>query len=150
MKKAKIRLARKEDVKAIEDMILEWSTSQWPEWLPKRTEAILKALEDPNHLVSEINEEIVGVLHLIFYSDILLGSSNCHLNFLLVKERYRSTGVGSRLINEAVKQAKEKGAIEMHVDTKFDDAAKFYRKLGFKDDGVWLELRLMLPRKQIL
>jgi len=30
----------------------------------------------------------------------------------------------------------------MHVDTKFEDAAKFYRKYGFKDDGVWLEIRL--------
>ncbi|KPV65515.1 MAG: hypothetical protein AOA65_0119 [Candidatus Bathyarchaeota archaeon BA1] len=30
----------------------------------------------------------------------------------------------------------------MHVDTIFKEAAEFYQKHGFKDDGVWLERTL--------
>jgi GNAT superfamily N-acetyltransferase len=144
MHRPRTRLARKEDAKIIEDMIYEWTKGQWPTWQRERVKTILKALEDKNHLilVSEINGEIAGVLHLIFYSDILLGSLNCHVNFLLVKEGCRRKGIGFSLLDEAVKQARRRGANEMHVDTIFEDAAKFYRKYGFIDDGIWLELSL--------
>lgn len=144
MQEPKVRLARKEDAKAIENMILEWSTPQWPTWQPERANMILRILGDKNHLIlaSETNGEIIGVLHLVFYLDMLVGALNSHLNFLLVKEEYRGTGIGSSLLDEAVRQAKKRGAREMHVDTIFEDAAKFYRKYGFKDDGVWLELPL--------
>jgi len=46
------------------------------------------------------------------------------------------------LLDEAVKQAVKRGVVEMHVDTIYEDAAKFYRKYGFKDDGVMLELSI--------
>jgi len=145
MQALKTRLAEKKDARAIENMISEWSKQQWPTWQPERAETILEVLnnrQDHLILVSETSGEIVGVLHLIFYPDVLLGSLNCHVNFLLVKEGYRGKGVGSGLLDEARNWAKKKGALEMHVDTKFEDAAKFYRKYGFKDDGVWLEIRL--------
>jgi len=145
MQAPKTRLAKKKDARTIENLISEWSKQQWPTWQPERLETILKVLNNgDNHLVlvSEIPDEIVGVLHLVFYSDILLGSLNCHVNFLLVKEVYQGKGIGSGLLDEAKNQAKKRGALEMHVDTKFEDAAKFYRKYGFKDDGVWLEIGL--------
>lgn len=46
------------------------------------------------------------------------------------------------MLDEAVKQAAKKGVIEVHADTIYEDAAKFYRKYGFKNDGVMLELSL--------
>jgi len=145
MQALKTRLAERKDARAVENLILEWTRQQWPTWLPERAKTIREVLDNrKNHLVlvSETPNEIVGVLHLVFYSDVLLGSLNCHLNFLLVKESFRGRGIGSGLLDEAANQARKKGAIEMHVDTKFEDAAKFYRKYGFKDDGVWLEIRL--------
>jgi hypothetical protein len=35
-----------------------------------------------------------------------------------------------------------KARAEIHVDTVFEDAVKFYKKYGFKDNGVMLELPL--------
>jgi len=145
MQAPETRLAERKDARAIESLISEWSKQQWPTWQPERKETILKVLDKRNNhliLVSETPDEVVGVLHLVFYPDILLGSLNCHVNFLLVKEGYRGRGIGSGLLDEATDQARKKGALEMHVDTKFEDAAKFYRRYGFKDDGVWLEIRL--------
>ncbi len=148
MYKNETRLARKKDARAIEDMILEWSKPQWPKWQPERAKTILEVLGDgKNHLVlvAETSDEIVGVLHLVFYLDILQGSLNSHVNFLLVKEGRRGKGIGSSLLDDAVRKARKRGAIEMHVDTIFEDAAKFYKKYGFKDDGVWLELSISNP-----
>jgi len=144
MQEPTIRVATKEDARAIENMISEWAQEQWPNWQVERVKTILEALEDKNHLilVSTSPKRIVGVLHLIFYPDVVTGSLNCHLNFLLVKKEYRKGGIGRSLLDEAVKHAKRRRANEMHVDTIFEDAAHFYLNYGFKDDGVWLELSL--------
>jgi len=144
MQEPTIRVATKEDARAIENMIFEWSKEQWSSWQVERFKTILQALEDKNHLilVSTSPKGIVGILHLIFYPDVVTGSLNCHLNFLLVKKEYRKGGIGRSLMDEAVRQARKRSANEMHVDTIFENAAHFYRNYGFKDDGVWLELSL--------
>lgn len=54
---------------------------------------------------------------------------------LFVKEEYRRKQIGKRLLDEAVKQAIKRGAIEMHVDTAFEEAAKFYRNMALKRWG---------------
>jgi ribosomal protein S18 acetylase RimI-like enzyme len=65
-----------------------------------------------------------------------------HIDFLLVDKEYRSRGVGSKLLHAAIKNAKKRGVMEMHVDTIFEEAAKFYRRHGFKDNGAYFELNL--------
>jgi len=139
MNKVKIRQANEEDIKAIENMVFEWL-----KWKRKRVKTIIKVLKSKDHLilVAELDSQIIGILHMIFYLDIVHGATNCHINLLLVKEDYRGKGIGKNLLNEAVKLAKKKNVVEIHVDTIFEDAAKFYRKFGFKDDGVWLEFPL--------
>jgi len=144
MQENNIRVAIDKDVTAIEDAIFEWSREQWPKWKPERTEIIRQILKNRHHsiLVSTIPNMVIGVLHLVFYPDIVTGTLNCHLNFLLVKKEYRRKGIGRNLLDEAVRLARKRGVNEMHVDTMFEKAAEFYRKYGFKDDGVWLELSL--------
>jgi len=139
-----VRAATNNDVSAIENVILEWTTEQWPNWRPERTETIRQILKDKNHsiLVSTTPNRIIGVLHLVFYPDIVTGTLNCHLNFLLVKKEFRKKGIAHNLLDEAVRLAKKRGVNEMHVDTIFEEAAEFYQKYGFKDDGKWLELSL--------
>ncbi|MEM3577271.1 MAG: GNAT family N-acetyltransferase [Candidatus Bathyarchaeia archaeon] len=139
MQEVKIRRAVEEDVKAIQELIVEWL-----KWEIERAKAFFDVLHDDNHivLVAEADGQIAGFLHLLFYIDILHGGLNSHVLLLFVKEEYRGKQVGKKLLDEAVKQAIERGAIEMHVDTIFEDAARFYRKYGFKDDGVMLELPL--------
>ncbi|MEM3597049.1 MAG: GNAT family N-acetyltransferase [Candidatus Bathyarchaeia archaeon] len=139
MQEVKIRRAVEGDAKSIQELIVEWL-----KWEIERTTAFVDVLRDDNHvvLVAEVDGQIAGFLHLLFYTDILHGGLNSHVLLLFVKAKYRGKQIGRKLLDEAVKQAIRRGAIEMHVDTTFEEAAKFYRKYGFKDDGVMLELQL--------
>lgn len=134
-----IRDAKEADVVVIEDIIYKWIR-----WKRERADAIRKVLHDKNHqiLVAEVNDKVIGVLHQIFYPDIMLGGLNCHINLLLIEEEHRCKGRGSQLLKKAIECAKDKGAIEMHVDTIYKEAADFYQKHGFKDDGFMFELVL--------
>ncbi len=142
-----VRRATDAEVNAIENVILEWTEEQWPTWKPARARTILQILKNDDHvlLVCERDNAIVGAMHLIFYDDIVSGSLNCHLNFLLVKKSRRKKGIGRKLLDAAIDTAKKRGVNEIHVDTMFENAIKFYKRHGFEDDGVWLELSL---RKQ--
>lgn len=91
-------------------------------------------------IVAELNDDIIGVLHMIFYPNILLGGYDSQVSFLLVDKGHRRKGVGSMLLKKAIDRAKEKGTLEMHVDTIYPEAERFYRKRGFKDGGIMLEL----------
>jgi len=135
----KIRPAEEEDAKLVEDMV-----AGWLKWKVERAGAFRRALREKDHLIliAEAEAQIVGVLHMLFYLDFVHGGLNSHILLLYVEEGYRGKGIGRALLDEAVKHAVEKGAAEMHVDTVFEDAAKFYKKHGFKDDGVMLELPL--------
>lgn len=50
------------------------------------------------------------------------------IKFSLSEKGISWEGNGSELLDEAVKLARRGGVIEMHVDTKFENAVKFYRK----------------------
>ena len=139
MLEAKIRQENKADFKAINDIIVEWL-----KWNIERAKTFFDVLRIRDHLVlvAEVEGHIIGVLHLLFYRDILHGGINTHVLLLYVREEYRGKQIGKKLLDEAIKQAAKRGVIEMHVDTNYEDAAKFYRKYGFKDNGITLELAL--------
>ena len=59
-----------------------------------------------------------------------------YLDTLLVDERYRGNGFGSKLLIEVERTDKEKGCYLIHLDT-FDFQAKgFYEKQGYEVFGV--------------
>jgi hypothetical protein len=51
MQEPTIRVATKEEARAIENLIFEWSKEQWSSWQVERVKTILQALEDKNHLI---------------------------------------------------------------------------------------------------
>ncbi len=139
MNKIIIHSAKENEIPQIAEMIYQWS-----HWQRERINSIREAIDEKNQevLVAELNGKIVGVLQQLFFQDILHGSYNCHILFLLVDKKHRGKKIGSKLLNRAVENARKRGAVEMHVDTIYKRAEKFYRKHGFKDDGVMLELSL--------
>lgn len=139
MNKLTIRLAKERDVLQISEIIYRWSR-----WQRERNSTIKEVIRKSNQdiLVAELNGKIVGVLQQTFFPDIMLGGYNCHVNFLLVDKNYRGKKIGSQLMDKAIENAKKRGAMEMHVDTIYKKAVKFYRKRGFKDNGIMLELAL--------
>ena len=66
------------------------------------------------------------------------------VNNVVVEERARGQGVGERLVREAVQHCRRHGAVELHVwtDRTNAPAIRLYKKLGFEDRGVLLELVL--------
>ncbi|MEM3697415.1 MAG: GNAT family N-acetyltransferase [Candidatus Bathyarchaeia archaeon] len=136
--------AKEDDISSIVRLIDRWINEMNWSWAADRGGTIQKVLEDENCevLVAKVNERVVGFLHQHFYLDILHGSLMSHIDFMLVDKEYRNKGVGSKLLRTAVENAKKRGVTEIHVDTIFDQAAKFYRKYGFKEDGTYFELNL--------
>jgi GNAT superfamily N-acetyltransferase len=139
-----VGVATEGDAESIVKLIDNWVSEMKWSWLADRGYTIRKVLKDGNHevLVAKIDRRVVGVLHQHFYLDILHGSSMSHIVFMLVDKEYRNKGVGSKLLHVAISNARKRGVMEMHVDTMFEEAAKFYRKRGFKDDGAYFELSL--------
>ncbi|MEM3566595.1 MAG: GNAT family N-acetyltransferase [Candidatus Bathyarchaeia archaeon] len=139
--------AKEDDVSSIVMLIDGWISEMDWSWTADRRGTIQKILKDENHevLVAKVDERVIGVLHQHFYLDILHGSLMSHIDFILVEKEYRKKGVGSKLLKTAIENARKVGVMEIHVDTIFEQAAKFYRKHGFKEDGTYFELNLEQP-----
>jgi ribosomal protein S18 acetylase RimI-like enzyme len=119
-----IRETSKDEVGLIVDKIVEYNLSKIP----------LKQ-EVPILWINRIIEDSCG--------DIIAGINskmycwNCvYIDVLWVKEEHRKEGLGSKLLNEVEKIAKEKECHLIHLDT-FDFQAKdFYIKHGYEVFGT--------------
>ena len=58
-----------------------------------------------------------------------------HLDILWVDEKYRKTGIGSRLLKAAEEVAVQRGCHSVHVDTMSWQAPEFYKKHGYRIIG---------------
>ncbi|MFL0248040.1 GNAT family N-acetyltransferase [Candidatus Clostridium stratigraminis] len=106
------------------DRIVEYNLSKVP---PKQVVTFLWI----NRVIEDTNGEIIaGILSKIYCWNCL------YIDSLWVKEEYRKDGLGTKLIREIEKIAKEKGCYLIHLDT-FDFQAKdFYIKHGYEIFGV--------------
>jgi ribosomal protein S18 acetylase RimI-like enzyme len=97
--------------------------------------------EDYIGLIAEMGKEIVGYIDLWGFPDPGHGAMLGIISSFIVSENYRNMGVGDRLLEEAVKEAKKRNFKEFHVWTEFEnEAAKaIYRKHGFVNESLVLE-----------
>jgi ribosomal protein S18 acetylase RimI-like enzyme len=72
------------------------------------------------------------------------GESSILLNDIAVLTEYRNAGIGSRLIQDLIKEATAAGKpIMLHVLTS-SPAVRLYERLGFSrtgDDGAYFEMK---------
>ncbi|MGG7218693.1 GNAT family N-acetyltransferase [Clostridium butyricum] len=119
-----IRESNEEESELIVDKIVEYNLSKVP------------IIQESSFIW--INRVIVDT-----YGDIIVGINskmycwNClYIDVLWVKEEYRKEGLGSKILNEIEKVAKDKGCYLIHLDT-FDFQAKdFYIKHGYDTFGI--------------
>ncbi|ETI89329.1 GNAT family N-acetyltransferase [Clostridium butyricum] len=119
-----IRESNEEESELIVDKIVEYNLSKVP------------IIQESSFIW--INRVIVDT-----YGDIIAGINskmycwNClYIDVLWVKEEYRKEGLGSKILNEIEKVAKDKGCYLIHLDT-FDFQAKdFYIKHGYDIFGI--------------
>ena len=59
----------------------------------------------------------------------------CHIDILWVDEKYRKTGIGSKLLKATEEEAIRRGCHSVHVDTMSWQAPEFYKKHGYRIIG---------------
>lgn len=102
-----------------------------------------------NHALEEFNNKAVGpdnheLLNNVEYDEDenviagILGGTYwgwMHLDILWVDEKYRKTGIGSKLLKAAEEEAVRRGCHSVHVDTMSWLAPEFYKKHGYRIIG---------------
>ncbi len=109
----------------------------------KRIEILRQALENPDYelLVAELDEGIVGFIDQWIIHDFAHGAKLSYIQNFYVTPKHRKKGVGGRLLEEVIKSAKNKGVLEIHVVTEFENrpAISLYRKHGLVKKSLQLE-----------
>lgn len=97
-------------------------------------------LEKRKRIESEIVNDIRRMYAYILNSEYVAGMSlhplennTIYLSYLVVKERYRNQGIGTKMIQYACQISKNKGYsyIILNVDNDNPNAKRLYEKLGF-------------------
>jgi ribosomal-protein-alanine N-acetyltransferase len=88
----------------------------------------LYLLLNPIFYIAECSGEVVG------YIIATVRENTCHVDSIAVREKWRRRGVGTELMNAALRDCRDRGAkravLEVAVDN--DSAIRLYSKLGFR------------------
>jgi GNAT superfamily N-acetyltransferase len=81
----------------------------------------------------EENGQIVGMVNLLFTISTALGERVALLEDMVVSPEVRGTGIGAKLLSEAISLARERGCkrITLLTDRSNEAAQRFYAKQGF-------------------
>ena len=120
----------------------------------KAPDAVTNTLEEMNHdgfgvqpvfgfHVAELNGEIVGMaLYFVKYST--WKGKGLYLDDLIVSEKYRGKGIGKKLFDAFMMEAKTIGAKQVHwqVLDWNTPAVDFYKKLGASIEAEWWDCKM--------
>lgn len=97
------------------------------------------------YLVAEYDAKVVGFLSIHVQHILHHTNSTCELQELNVFNEYRSMGVGTALMQEAERIAKELGLEEIELTTKVfrKRAQEFYNRLGYENTHLKFVKRLL-------
>ena len=149
-----VRLPRLQDYERVSQIMdqvqqlhVEWRPDVYKPASPLITMDMFEAiLKDENWYVAEADGVVVGVLELMkrhVESPAQVTKDVLFISTMAVDEKYRGKGIG-HLFFEKVKQLKqEKGydTIELQVNAKNRLAYEMYRKYGFTEKSINMELK---------
>ncbi len=95
-------------------------------------------------LVARDGDEVVGFINFMVRRTALHTGLSGLIDELVVRQGVRGSGVGRSLITAAADTCRQLGCVELEVSTEKTNAAarRFYRKCGFDEDAVLLEMEL--------
>jgi ribosomal protein S18 acetylase RimI-like enzyme len=129
----RIRQATKKDISAIDRIIAEWLN-----WRTPRKESIKRAIENKELLVADKNSELIGFIHCVTHEDIIDGGLNSFITCFYICPEFRNKGIGSELLDRAIKDGLDKGAIGIETSTASPIARRLYERLHFRQfKGNW-------------
>ncbi len=150
MDKIIIRRATKEDIGLVRDLVMELAIFE------RAPQEVTSTLAD--YIQEGFSDNPLFTANLIFLNDELAGFSLWYYRFstwkgrrfyledLYIKEAYRGKGLGRKLIDEAIEEAKRMKCTGMmwQVLDWNQPAIDFYNSLGVKMDAGWLNVHLDL------
>lgn len=102
---------------------------------------------DPNNelIVVELNGKIVGTMQLTFIPSLSFqGSMRMQIEAVRIDRRYRGHGLGQKMVQWAIKQAREANCrfVQLTTNKTRKAAHHFYERLGFvaSHEGMKLDL----------
>jgi GNAT superfamily N-acetyltransferase len=128
-----VREARRQDLEPIERDDVRCSY-----------EAMLRTPELYRIIVSVENDRVVGLVSIVLYKTLLHAGGTALINELVVAEGVRGRGIGGKLVEAAISEARRLGMDEVEVGTEIENAAarSFYRRVGFDREYVLLGMEL--------
>ena len=126
----KIRKAKIDDLEPIVSLSNEFGYN------PEKSEVENKlskfSLNPDEAIYVAENEKIIGWMHISLVEP-LESSSFVEIRGIVVNQKYRKNGIGTKLIETAEKWAKEKGCKKLRVRTNIirKETRKYYRNLNF-------------------
>ncbi len=140
-----IRPATEADFPAILDLIKELALFEKAPEKVTNTVAQMRAEKDyfQSWVAENKDGEIIGFTLFYFVYYTWVGKS-LYLDDLYVKEQYRGHKVGSALLNKVIETGKENNCkrIRWQVLEWNKPAIEFYKKLGARLDGEWINCDL--------
>ena len=122
-------------------LITDENVSRWQEYVMKIHE------EDENQFfVAEFDGRLVGYILFLKQSEFPLTTSAswASINELYVDPSFRRKGIGIKLMEQALKYLKTKGIthVRINVNAGNQAAINLYRKFGFKDHSLGMQLTI--------
>jgi N-acetylglutamate synthase-like GNAT family acetyltransferase len=147
-----IRHARRDDVGVIVAMLADDPLGSGREWLedplPASYFRAFEALEHASHIQLVVAEDedgaVIGCLQLCILPGLSSqGASRGLIEDVRVATHCRSRGVGEKIVQWAVAEARAKGCalVELLTHSTRVDAQRFYARLGFQPSHVGMTLR---------
>lgn len=149
-----VRLPRLQDyerVSKIMDQVqqlhVEWRPDVYKPASPLITMDMFEAiLKDENWYVAEADRVVVGVLELMkrhVESPAQVMKDVLFISTMAVDEKYRGKGIGHLFFEKVKRLKQEKGydTIELQVNAKNRLAYEMYRKYGFTEKSINMELK---------
>ena len=134
-----IKRASEEDIKGINKLMQVLLGDP----IKDRKAYFARAMVSDNYsaLIAVKVNEIVGFLDMWSFPDVGHGADLGIIMNFIVAEKFRNKGIGSNLLQEAIKLADERELHELHVWTDFKNEAaiKTYKNLGFINECLLLE-----------
>jgi len=95
------------------------------------------------YLVAREDQKIVGVIDIVVHPEFRFGKIAI-IDEFIVDDSYQGKGIGSALLREAEKLAKQYGCkrIELHSALERTDAHKFYQDRGYEGTSYYFKKRL--------
>jgi len=141
----RIRTASREDVTAIYAMILELADfEQAPDEVTNTPEKMIQEYDNYRCFVAETEEDGIIGMALFYIAYYTWVGKSLYLDDLYVKPAFRGKKIGTKLLNEVIKIAKNENCsrVRWQVLDWNTAALNMYRNLGAHTDSEWINCDL--------